>query len=103
MYNKRRKHAGIYLIQLKDSYYIGQSVDIMSRWNTHLTQLFAGTHHNKFLLELFQNNNYRDINFSILKLCKKKELDKYEKEYIKLFSTEGKNIVNISLNKSLLV
>lgn len=103
MWNKRKKHSGIYLIKIKETYYIGQSVDIMSRWNTHLTQLFAGTHHNKFLLEEFNNNNYRDINFSILKLCKKKELDKYEKEYIKLFSTEGKNIVNILLNKSLLV
>ena len=102
VFSRRKKHSGIYLLKIKDSYYIGQSVDIFSRWNTHLTQLFAETHHNKHLVELFNSNSYRDIEFSILKLCKKSELNKLEKEYIISYRNEGKNVINILLNKSLL-
>ena len=98
-WNGKKKHAGIYIIELKDSCYIGQSVDIFSRWNTHLTQLFSEKHHNKYLLELFNNNNYRDITFKILKLCSAKQLDSLEKEFITQYIKEGRNVLNVSLTK----
>lgn len=98
-WNGRKKHAGIYLIELNNSCYIGQSVDIFNRWNTHLTQLFSEKHHNKYLLELFINNNYRDITFRILKLCSNKQLDNLEKEFITKYIDEGKNVLNVLLNK----
>jgi predicted GIY-YIG superfamily endonuclease len=95
---KKKTHSGIYLISYKEeSFYIGQSKDIFNRWNTHLTQLFSKTHHNKNLQELFNTGNYRDLSFSIIKLCSTKELDKYERELIKQYSIEGKTLLNISL------
>jgi|31_taG_2_1085359.scaffolds.fasta_scaffold25757_2 predicted GIY-YIG superfamily endonuclease len=98
-WNKRKKNIGIYKIEIDGWIYIGKSVDIMMRWNKHLVDLFAENHHNKFLQEKFNNSNYRNINFSILKLCSKKDLTKLEKQYI-IEEKQQDKLLNILLKKS---
>ena len=98
-WNKRKKHIGIYKIEIDGWIYIGKSVDIFMRWSKHLTDLFADKHHNKHLQEKFNNSNYKNINFSILKLCKKKDLTKLEKQYI-IEEKQQDRILNILLKKS---
>jgi hypothetical protein len=63
-----------------------------------MTDLFAEKHHNKNLQKIFLESNYKNITFTILKLCKKSEVNKLEKEYIK--SNSSDKLLNISLNKS---
>tara|TARA_R110002020_G_scaffold318266_2_gene533827 strand:+ start:4916 stop:5254 length:339 start_codon:yes stop_codon:yes gene_type:complete len=95
-WNRRKRHAGIYAItnNKTDMIYLGRSVDIMGRWNTHLTQLFAGTHHNKNLLQDFQQHNYRDFKFEIVELCSKTQIRQREKELIKDYKEKGEKLYN---------
>ena len=95
-WNRRKRHAGIYSITNKVTgwVYLGKSVDIMGRWNTHLTQLFAGTHHNKKLQEDFQEHNYRDYKFEIVELCSKKELGQRERRTINDYKEQGHKLFN---------
>ena len=97
--NRRRRHIGIYKIEIDGWIYIGKSVDVFMRWSKHLTDLFADKHHNKFLQEKFNNSNYRNINFSILKLCSKKDLTSMEKQFI-IDEKEQDKLLNILLKKS---
>lgn len=99
---KKKPFAGIYVIQFKQLnhlyYYVGKSKDIFQRWHQHLEGLFFKTHHNKNLQELFLAGNYRDITFSILKICSVKEIDIYEKDFINQYLLEhGEYLLNISL------
>ena len=97
--NRRRRHIGIYKIEIDDWIYIGKSSDIFMRWSKHLTDLFANKHHNKYLQEKFDSSNYKKINFTILKLCSKKDLTKLEKQYI-IEEKEQEKLLNILLKKS---
>ena len=94
---RRRRHAGIYKITIDDRIYIGRSNDVFLRWSKHLTDLFANKHHNSNLQELFNESNYRNLNFTILKLCKKTELNKLEKEFI--ISADQTKLLNKKLKK----
>ena len=96
-WNKRRKHIGIYQITIDDYLYIGKSVDIFMRWSKHMTDLFAETHHNKNLQKIFLESNYKNMTFTILKLCKKSEVNKLEKQFIKDNSSD--KLLNIALKK----
>ena len=98
MLNKRKRHIGIYRIEIEGWIYIGKSVDVFSRWNKHLTDLFADKHHNKNLQEIFNKSNYKKINFSILKLCSKKDLTVLEKQYI-IEEKEQEKLLNIIFKK----
>ena len=98
-WNKRKKHIGIYKIEIDGWIYIGKSVDIFMRWSKHLTDLFANKHHNKYLQEKFDSSNYKNIDFSILKLCKRKDLTKLEKQYI-IEEKQQDRLLNILIKKS---
>ncbi len=95
-WSRRKRHAGIYRItnKLSNSMYIGRSVDIFVRWSKHLTDLFAGTHHNKALQEDFSVHNYRDYTFEIIELCGKKSIGQRERALIKEAKEEGKVLFN---------
>ena len=103
-----RKIAGIYKITHKatEQYYIGQSVDIFSRWGHHYHDLMCGKHSSKKFVEIWNNSNPDDFTFEII--CKfsmtefsqihvgkkkveikklfKSELLKLEKEWMKKYS-----------------
>lgn len=87
MKNNLQSKSGIYKITINDYYvYIGQSVDIKSRWNGHLRALKENTHNNI----KFQNvyNKYPDkIKFEVIEECNVDELDKREMFYIEQFNT----------------
>lgn len=106
----RVKCAGIYKISIGDYYYIGMSVDIFGRWQSHYTNLVLNKHSSAKLQEMF--NKIEDFRFEILeKVSKKLEKQKSElsgksfdnhfrklllqkeKEWMKLHS------INFALNK----
>lgn len=96
--NRRKRHSGIYKIEIEGWIYIGKSTDVFLRWSKHLTDLFANKHHNENLQKIFDESDYKEIRFTILKLCKKTELVKLEKEYIILANKE--KLLNKVLYKS---
>lgn len=79
--------SGIYAIvnKVSNKTYIGSSINIEKRWNTHLRNLRKNTHHNKFLQRAF--NKYGEINFGfsyigILTLPSQEELFELEQNHI---------------------
>lgn len=83
--------SGIYKITINDYYiYIGQSVDVKSRWNGHLNELKQNKHYNKKMQSVF--NKYSDsIKFEIIEECDERELDDKEIFYIEQFNTFDTN------------
>lgn len=75
---------GIYKITClsNNKVYIGQSVMLNKRLNSHFSHLRRGVHHNEHLQKAF--NKYGEENFSIeiLAECSKSELDNLEKQFI---------------------
>lgn len=70
---------GIYKIENLTNHkvYIGQSIKIIHRWNQHLNSETDSLIHKAIV-----KYGYQNFSFTILKLCKKNELNKYEIEYI---------------------
>ena len=78
------KTSGVYQIQSKihpERIYIGSSVDIKNRWNSHLNFMLRGyaplilqAHYNKYGVE--------DFVFTIVELCFPEYLKEREKYYI---------------------
>ena len=95
---------GIYKIKnrINRKVYIGESLDIMKRWEQHIFELISNTHHNYKLQEDW--NKYRQDNFSFEVIVTlddkiKKLVDRhitliYENIYINKFNSieEGYNI-----------
>lgn len=107
------KLAGIYKIEHKSGYYyIGMSVSVMSRWQSHYTSLEQKKHSSTKFQELWNNSEPSEWTFSILQYVSltdfkkasqfkgkqlanefRKQLLKEEKEWMKKFS------INWCLNK----
>lgn len=81
--------CGIYSITnlTNDKIYIGQSVNILARWKNHLTELYGGYHHNDHLQKSFDKYGEDNFDFKIIKACKPRYLDRFEKLYIRIFDT----------------
>jgi hypothetical protein len=105
------KLAGIYIIEIGEYYYIGKSVDVFSRWQSHYTLLKQGTHHSKELQSMFNEVGVVGTTFRVLeyisitefkkshqfkgkelKLQFSRHLDRAERECMKNYS------VNFCLN-----
>lgn len=84
--------CGIYMIEniVNHKKYIGQSVDIYSRWKRHKSELTNGTHNNQYLQSAWNKYGEDNFVFSIIKQCDKDELDDCEVLYIKQFDTMNK-------------
>lgn len=72
--------CGIYCItnKINGKKYIGQSVDIFTRWKQERSGRV-----NKYLRSAFKKYGLHNFDFSIIKKCKFYELDSFEKYYIK--------------------
>jgi len=99
----REKICGIYAIKniSNKKIYIGQSIDIYSRWEMHKYKLRKNVHINKHLQSSW--NKYKESNFEFFIIYKFKKWDillanKKEKFYIKKFNS-GNN--NYGYNKTL--
>lgn len=69
--NRRVKLIGIYCITCiaNDKKYIGSSIDIFSRWNTHTISLIINKHSNKKLQADFNKFGLVNFTFSIVVLA----------------------------------
>jgi group I intron endonuclease len=88
--------VGIYKIENLENgkIYIGESKSIFKRWNTHLTELLAGHHHNKLMQLEFSHWGINSFRFSIIEICSPKLLLQKEKIYISKQKMEGKILYN---------
>lgn len=81
--------CGIYCIEntVNHKRYIGQSVDIYKRWQTHRYLLNANKHDNDYLQKAWNKYGEDNFIFSILELCNKGELSQTETKYINIYQT----------------
>jgi hypothetical protein len=85
--------CGIYSIEnvINHKKYIGQSVDIYSRWKRHTKELADGIHNNQYLQSAWNKYGKDNFTFSIIKQCIKDELDYYEVLYIEQYDTMNRD------------
>ena len=86
---------GIYFLEVKNLYYIGQSVSIEKRIAEHKRTLRLNEHFNKKMQTAFNLLDDHDkISWGVLEECSIEQLDKLEKSYISEFNSvsEGLNI-----------
>lgn len=90
--------SGIYKITINDYYiYIGQSMDIERRWNSHLSKLKQNRHCNRKLQSVF-NKHSDSIKFEIIEECNTDELDNKEIYWIGYYrSYDTKHGLNMSI------
>lgn len=79
--------------------YVGKSLDVFMRWNSHLNQLANFTHHNQPLMELMQEGDATDLTFNIIKLSTRKTLKNDEDKYIEAYAEHyGDKLLNVAGN-----
>ena len=92
--------CGIYKITnvINKKIYIGQSIDIYTRWATHKSELNNNRHHNSYLQRAWNKYDEGNFSFDILEECKEELLDERECYYIELFNSTnseyGYNLVS---------
>lgn len=86
--------VGIYSIYNKSNgkYYIGQSINVRKRWNEHKSNLNRNIHPNKHLQSAWNLYGSDSFEFKLVKSCKPRYLDRFEKLLIK--SHDSMNPVN---------
>lgn len=90
--NTRKKICGIYKITntLDGKVYIGQSVDIVSRFYRHKEMLKGGWHHNEHMLSAYNKYGPDVFKYEVIEECSIDELDEREMFYISLFDSTNK-------------
>ena len=91
-----KKQIGIYYIKCHGKYYVGQSIDIYKRWIKHVSDLNHNRHCNKHLQYAWNKYTSNSFEFKIIKICKEKYLNRFEKLYIKLYDAY-KNGYNMTI------
>jgi group I intron endonuclease len=78
------KKSGIYKIEniLNGTCYIGQSVDLNKRKNTHLRDLKKNIHYNEYLQKAFNKYGSENFIFKIILYCEKDQLNYYEQKIV---------------------
>ena len=91
--------SGIYIItnKINNKVYIGQSVDIRTRWWNHRCELNRNNHYNRHLQGAWNKYGEDNFDFSILEECTQDDLNNREVYWIdKYNSTNPKNGYNLS-------
>ena len=80
---------GIYCIEniVNNKKYIGQSIDIDSRWSKHKSELNKGAHDNDYLQKSWNKYGCDNFKFYVLEICDSDKLDERESYYIDLFNS----------------
>ena len=80
---------GIYYIKnlTNNKIYIGQSIDIPKRFNTHRHRLRNDFHGNSHLQSAFNKYGEENFEFGIIKVTKERYLNRLEKLYIKKYDS----------------
>lgn len=90
------KICGIYKIESTGGcIYIGQSIDIFSRWKRHKRSV--NTNYKTKLIASLKKHGIDNHKFDIIELCDKKDLTKNEKKWIKHYNSFN---TNLGLNQS---
>ena len=76
--------------------YIGQSVNIRTRFNAHKSSLKKNKHYNEKLQADFNKYGMNVFEFGVLEECKRDSLDKKEQYYIKKYNTVESGYNNAS-------
>jgi group I intron endonuclease len=81
--------CGVYKIEnaLNNKMYIGQSIDVHSRWGYHIRALNNGTHYNDHLQRAWNKYGQDNFVFSVIERCSELDLDNKEMYYISKFDT----------------
>ena len=81
--------TGIYAIknEITQKYYIGQSININSRWNCHRYELNNNIHINQHLQNSWNKYGESNFSFSIIESCNAEDLDSREKYWISYFNS----------------
>lgn len=83
--------VGIYKITnlINQKAYIGQSVDIKSRFTDHRSNAFNPNcrEYEKLLYRAFRKYGIENFSFEILEICEIRELNEKEKYYVELYDT----------------
>lgn len=84
--------SGIYCIENinNNKKYIGQSVDIKSRWRCHKYKLNNNIHQNEYLQNSWNKYGKDNFVFSVLEYCVIEQLDEKEIYYINLYKSENR-------------
>lgn len=89
----REKICGIYCILNKESgkRYIGQSVDIYTRWKKHQYDLNNNKHCNKYLQYAWNVDQEKSFNFYIVEECNPNELNEKEIYWMDYYNVLNKS------------
>jgi group I intron endonuclease len=92
------KISGIYKIinKINGKYYIGSAVNIKERFTRHIRELKQNKHHNINLQRAWNKYGSNNFAFTILKICNKKTIRKFEQNILnRAFKTNKKMLYNI--------
>ena len=94
-----KKISGIYTItNLKNGkIYIGQSIDVFDRFKRHIYKLNRQCHENEYLQFSWDKYGEQNFEFKLIKACKPKYFDRFEKLYIRTLNLNDRSVgYNIS-------
>lgn len=85
---------GIYCIEniKNNKKYIGQSVNIKSRWSKHISELNNQKHFNDYLQKSWNKYGSENFKFYVLEYCESEKLDEREIYYINLYATMNRDV-----------
>lgn len=94
----RKKICGIYTItnKVNGKIYVGQSVDILKRFNEHRRNLLANCHINRYLQSSVIKYGIENFDFSIYEQCNREMLNDCEVMAIRKLNTMIPNGYNLT-------
>lgn len=79
---------GVYTISQGDNVYVGQSKNIIERWNSHKCDISSGTH------TYFKNTELEELTFDVVHECEVDQLLMREVLLAQKLKSEGKTVLN---------